>query len=71
MRDGVARAYIGNVRLRTDQIDWLAAQADERVCHRNVIVEGAVDLLMEAVDRAPDLVRLPAPPRQPTSGATT
>ena len=43
--------------------DWLEDEADRRLVGRDLLVDRALRLLREAIERAPDLVDLPpAPP---------
>jgi hypothetical protein len=48
--------------LDAELVLWIHGEADRRVCHPRVILEGAVRLLREAIDAAPDLVDLPSGP---------
>lgn len=50
------------VRIDADLLDWLEAEQDRRLVGRRLLVETALRLLREAIDRAPDLVPLPPPP---------
>lgn len=59
--DGDRRSV--TVQLPRDLVVWLRHESDRRVVSRNLLVEEAVRLLAEAVAYAPDLVRLPPPPR--------
>lgn len=50
------------VPIDPDLGDWIAAEADRRVVGRRLLVNAAVGLLQQAIERAPDLVDLPPPP---------
>lgn len=50
------------VPIDEDLGDWIAEEAKRRVVGRRLLVNTAVRLLREAIERAPDLVDLPAAP---------
>lgn len=58
-----ARGRRTTITARADLVTWAADEAERRVCSRTLIVDAALELLREAIELAPDLIKLPEPPR--------
>lgn len=67
---GIARPRASiSVSISRANADWIAEESERRMVSRALLVDRAITLLREAVDRAPDLVPLPPPPREPSTPA--